>query len=96
MSNSSTCGLYSARSRSHLGAKASALTTAIDKHTAALLAMPTESPDRSRLAELNEVVRCAVAAWDNAVFIYTGTFPVAVDFDEDEDEDEAMSFERSR
>jgi hypothetical protein len=82
-------GLYSEQSRQHLRRKASALVTAIEQHTTALIEEPPGPGNLSRLSELNRVVSSAVAAWDDAVFRHTGTFPVAVDFDEDDELDQA-------
>lgn len=66
--------------------KAAALVSAVEEHTAAVLALPHCSNELLRLSDLNRTVSRAVAAWDDAVFGYTGTFAVGVDFDEEEDE----------
>lgn len=79
-------GLYSEQSRHHLRRKASALVTAIEQHTNALVDEPAGP---GNLSELNQVVRSAVAEWDDAVFRHTGTFPVAVDFDQEDEQDQA-------
>jgi hypothetical protein len=82
-------GLYSEQSRRHLRRKASALVAAIELHTTAVIDEPLGLGNPSELSELNQVVRSAVAQWEDAVFRHTGTFPVGVDFDEDDEHDQA-------
>jgi hypothetical protein len=82
-------GLDSEQSRQHLRRKALALVTAIEHHTTALVDEPPGGGSPSGLSELNQLVRSAVAEWDDAVFRHTGTFPVGVDFDEDDEQDQA-------
>ena len=77
--------LYSSLSRKRLHRRAAELVAAIERHTAAVLALPPGSERIPRLCDLNEIARDAVAAWDDAVFRCTGTFPVGVDsYEEDE------------
>ena len=77
---------YSSLSRKRLYRRAAELVAAVERHTAAVLALPPGSERIPRLCELNETARAAVAAWDDAVYRCTGTFPVGVDsYDEDEE-----------
>lgn len=82
---------YSQESREQLRDRAAALAAALEQHTAALLEMRGGTSALRILFELNDEVRHAAAAWDDAVFDHTGTFPVAIasldgdDLDEEED-----------
>lgn len=86
MNNLDEVGHDTSVSGDRLRQTASRLTAAVEEHTAALLSMGT-GLGPPRVCQLNEVVRNAVAAWDDAVFGHTGTFPVALDFDEDDEID---------
>jgi hypothetical protein len=79
--------LYSTLSRKRLARRAAALVAAVERHTAAVLALPPGSERAPGLCDLNETARAAVAAWDDAVFRCTGTFPVGVDSYDEEDAD---------
>lgn len=79
---------FSTASRQQLQETADALALALKRHTAALLEMRGGTSELPVLFALNEDVRAAVAAWDDAVFEHTGTFPVAVESDDDEEDEE--------
>lgn len=78
---------YSQESREQLRDRAAALAAALAHHTAALLEMRGGTRSLATLFELNDEVRHAAAAWDDAVFDHTGTFPVAIESLDDDGAD---------
>lgn len=82
---------YSQESRTQLRDRAEALATALEQHTTTLLEMTGGTSTPTALFQLNDDIRKAAAAWDDAVFDHTGTFPIAIEsLDEDEDEDDDL------
>lgn len=82
---------FSAASREHLQDRAATLAAVLERHTASLLELRGGSSDFAELFALNSEIRAAVAAWDDAVFDHTGSFPVAIQSDDEdslEDEDD--------
>lgn len=84
---------YSQESRQELRDVAAALATALERHTAALLEMRSGISTLRALVQLNYDIRQAAAAWDDAVFDHTGTFPIALESFDDDDEDDALDEE---
>lgn len=80
---------YSQESRAQLRDRAGALATALEHHTTALLEMRGGTSTLAALFQLNDDIRQLAAAWDDAVFDHTGTFPIAIEsLDEDADDDD--------
>lgn len=79
---------HSTESRQQLRARADALAAALEQHTAALLELEGGTSSLPRLFQLNDEVRRAAAAWDDAAFAHTGTFPISVEAPDDEEEDD--------
>ena len=85
---------FSQESRQQLQDRAAALTAALQRHTAGLLELGDGAGAVLSLFQLNDDVRQAVAAWDDAVFDHTGTFPVAVESFDDDDAEEPEEVDR--
>lgn len=82
---------HSQESREQLRDRAAALAAALEQHTAALLEMGGGTSALPILFELNDEVRRAAAAWNDAVMDHTGTSTLAIaslDGDDDLDEEE--------
>lgn len=80
---------YSPESRARLQDRAAALATALEQHTRALVDMTGGIDALATLFQLNDDIRQLAAAWDDAVFDHTGTFPIALESVDEEDDDGA-------
>ncbi len=86
---------YSEQSRSRLREASTALVELLQHHTTTLLAQHGADEETEQLFDLNDAVREAAVAWEDAVFDHTGTFPLALELFEDEEDEVGLPVEKA-